>query len=177
MSNNASVLTGNTQALVEKTVEAFNEQVLTHLYGDFGAHTQVKVFPMPYLEPVSGHVVSDYSLRLLLTHPTLGEVAVILPCQPTSQTVATDGPPIFVGETSPSTQTVPAGQAAQFEVYVASTTAVRYRWQKNGADLVGQNQPLCYLPTVVAADAGLYRCTATNDFGVAVSTNGTLTVG
>lgn len=175
MSENVSVLTGNTQALVEQTVDAFNQIVLAHIYGDFDAHTEVKVYDVAYLEPTSHHIVASKTMRIKMNHPALGAVAFALPCEATSETVVTDGPPVFVGQPVPS-QVVPAGQNAQFSVYVASTTSVRYQWQKNGADMGGETTKLLFLTAVTKANAAIYRCVATNSFGPTVSENGTLFV-
>lgn len=176
MSENISVLTNDAQALTDATVNAFNSVVLSHIYGDFSAHTQVRVFPVPFYEDVSGHKITDYTLRILLTHPVYGEIAVALPCEPTSTLVSTDGPPVFVGQPDPSFQSVPTGGTAQFTVFVASTTAAHYQWQKNGTDIFGATAPLLYLSAVTSADTAFYRCVATNTFGPTISANGTLVV-
>lgn len=175
MSLNVSVLTGNTQSLVERSIDEYNKVVLTHLYGDYSQHTQVRVYATPYTEPSTGHVVSSHTLRLQVTHPTAGAIAIDVPCVPTSTTVLTDGPPVFIGQPNPA-QAVAAGANVQFEIYVASTTMVHYQWQKNSANITGETQDLLFLPTVERADAGIYRCLATNAYGQTVSANGTLFV-
>lgn len=174
MSQNVSVLTGNTKALVEQSIGDYNTVVLAHLYGDFAQHTQVQVHAVPYTEG-TGHVVSSHTLRVQMNHPTLGTIAVALPCEPTGATIPTDGPPVFIGQPQPLIE-AHSGQNAQFSVYVVSTSTVRYQWQKNGGDLSGETHDLLYLSALQLSDAAIYRCIATNDYGPTVSDNGTLFV-
>ena len=175
MSLNVSILTGNVETLVEEAINAYNRTVLGHLYDDFNGHTQVRVHAVPFIEDDSGHVVSSHTLRMQMTHPTLGVIAVALPCEPTATTVTTDGPPVFVGQPEPVTSAT-AGQNIQFAVYVASTTSVHYQWQKNGGSLSGETSAVLFLESVASADAAIYRCVATNTYGPTVSSNGTLFV-
>lgn len=85
--------------------------------------------------------------------------------------------------TAPSITTQPAsisrtdGQTAAFSVGLASAAGATYRWQRNGADILGATAATYTIPSVVPADTGAqFRCIVYNAFGGTLSATATLTV-
>ncbi len=78
--------------------------------------------------------------------------------------------------TQPASQTVNAGQTANFNVAASGTAPLNYQWQKNGSDIAGANGPSLTLANVQPSDAGDYSVEVSNDAGVATSDPAALTV-
>ena len=182
MSTNVSVLTDQGKAILTVSSDALQANVLAHVNGDFSRHNNIRVYAQPYLEPVTGHQVSPYTLRMTLTHPSLGVINVAMPCFADAQTVGSlGGPPVILAEPSGAT-ILASGATAQFSVVVASQTQPLYQWQKAASPsaawvaLGGQTASILVLTDVTTADNGVYRATVTNTYGYVVTTAGTLTV-
>lgn len=77
----------------------------------------------------------------------------------------------------PNSQTLRAGQTAQFIASATGTAPLFYRWFFNGTNLIaGANNSSYALPNAQLANAGLYSVTVSNLAGLAVSAPATLTV-
>jgi hypothetical protein len=58
----------------------------------------------------------------------------------------------------------------------AGVQPLAYQWQYNGTNVAGATTPQLALPNVQLSSAGTYSVLVTNAFGVATSSNATLTV-
>ena len=69
-----------------------------------------------------------------------------------------------------------AGQTVTFSVASDGTPPLSFQWQKNGAPIQGATSQLFLIPSVVAADAGVYTVVVSNPAGSCTSDNATLSV-
>lgn len=89
-------------------------------------------------------------------------------------------PPVIAIQ--PDSQTVSSNTTATFTVVAYGGGTLSYQWQKNLANLVnggrisGATSPTLTISAVDGTDAGTYRCIVTNQYGMAISSNATLTV-
>lgn len=87
---------------------------------------------------------------------------------------ASQAPSITV---QPEDTTVSVGEPASFTVAASGVGPLRYRWQRNGADIPGATAATYTLPAAGAADDGaVFRVIVSNDFGSATSDGATLRV-
>jgi hypothetical protein len=79
--------------------------------------------------------------------------------------------------TSPTNQTVTAGQTATFTVVAAGTAPLSYQWQKNAANIAGATAASYTTLVTATADSGsTFAVVVTNTSGTATSATATLTV-
>ena len=178
MSANISVITDTTEQAVTSVVDAVNGLVLAHINGDFGGHNQMRVFAENFVEPVTGNIISDHTLRIQVYNPDTQQTVVLaMPCFVTAGTVA-GGPPVIITQPEGSI-TGYIGQSADLFVQVASQSTPTYQWQKlissGFADLAAQNSSILVFPDVQSASAGAYQVVVSNAFGTVVSSTGSLT--
>jgi hypothetical protein len=178
MSTNISVITDTTEEAVSSVVSAVNGLTLAHINGDFGAHNQMRVYAQNFVEPVSGAIISDHTLRIQMYNPDTGQTVVLaMPCFVTAGTVS-GGPPIILTEPLAAID-ADIGTPAQFAVQAASQTVPGYQWQKlissGFSSIAGATSSILVFPDVQATDAGAYQVVVSNAFGTAVSTTGSLT--
>jgi len=85
-------------------------------------------------------------------------------------------PPIF--NTQPTNLTVNVGVTAVFAVTVTGSSPLNYQWSFNGTNnsIPGATNAALTISNAQLANAGVYAVTVTNLFGLAVSSNATLTV-
>jgi len=83
-------------------------------------------------------------------------------------------PPVIRGQPSDDAEVV--GAPALFTVTAVGTPPLSYQWRFNGADIVGATESNYGLLAVQPTDAGTYSVVVSNAWGVAVSSNATLTV-
>lgn len=76
----------------------------------------------------------------------------------------------------PVSQTVAVGSSVTFTVVAGGSGPLTYQWQRDEQDLAGETQPVLTLANVQPTDAGSYRVTVRNAYGVATSNPATLTV-
>jgi glucose/arabinose dehydrogenase len=77
----------------------------------------------------------------------------------------------------PVNRSVAAGASATFSVRASGTPPLRYRWQRNGADIAGATAEDYTISPVTEADNGArFRAIVTNDFGSVASDEAILTV-
>lgn len=174
MSANVSLVTSTSKAVTDETVDGMIDNLARHTLGDWSQHNGVVVYSVPFIEPVSGNVVSDYSMRITVSDASGNAINVIVPAILTGQTVSTGSVPYYLRQ--PLDQTVNEGDNVQFDVSVASQSAVTFQWQNGTNDIVGATDSIYVLTNVAGTDAGDYRVIATNSAGTAVSDTATLTV-
>ena len=79
--------------------------------------------------------------------------------------------------TSPTNQTVTAGQTATFTVVAAGTAPLSYQWQKNGVNIAGATATSYTTPATTASDNGsTFAVVVSNTVGTVTSAAATLTV-
>ena len=79
--------------------------------------------------------------------------------------------------TSPTNQTVTAGQTATFTVVAAGTAPLSYQWQKNGVNIAGATAASYTTPATTASDSGsTFAVVVSNTVGTVTSAGATLTV-
>lgn len=84
--------------------------------------------------------------------------------------------------TNPNSQTVDAGDTAQFSVVAAGTAPIAYQWRKNNVDLsdggniAGALTATLTISNAQDSDEGSYTCHVSNECGNATSGPATLTV-
>jgi glucose/arabinose dehydrogenase len=77
----------------------------------------------------------------------------------------------------PSSQTVPAGQSAVFDIEASGGQPLSFQWQRNGADINGATSAALVIDGVSTADDGArFRCVVTNPFGSVASEEAVLKV-
>ena len=89
-------------------------------------------------------------------------------------TTLTNTPPLVTGQ--PANQSVVVGANAGFNVTASGSAPLSYRWQFNGAPILGATSSSLVLSNVQFGNAGDYNVIVTNSFGVATSLLATLTV-
>jgi len=178
MSVNVSVITTASVDITEATVEGYKTNVAAHVYGDWGAHNEVKVYPEPYYQS-AGEKVSDYTLRMKVSDHSGNEITVKLPCFPTSTAFSSTGVPFVLQQ--PQSQTATVGQEVRFSVTVASPTLASYNWlyAASGPLTVispAQTNAEYVIPSVTVANAGTYGCLVINAAGGVIAGPAILTV-
>jgi len=79
--------------------------------------------------------------------------------------------------TSPTSQTVTAGQTATFTVVAAGTAPLSYQWQKNGVNIGGATAASYTTPATATSDSGsTLAAVVSNAVGTVTSAAATLTV-
>ena len=79
--------------------------------------------------------------------------------------------------TSPTNQTVTAGQTATFTVVAAGTAPLSYQWQKNGVNIAGATAASYTTPVTATSDSGsTFPVVVSNTAGTVTSAAATLTV-
>ena len=79
--------------------------------------------------------------------------------------------------TSPTNQTVTAGQTATFTVVAAGTAPLSYQWQKNGVNIAGATAASYTTPVTTTSDSGSrFAVVVKNTVGTVTSAAATLTV-
>ena len=77
----------------------------------------------------------------------------------------------------PQSQTVQVDSYAAFRVEAVGSPVLRYQWQRDGVDIVGETTPFLYVyPTRVADNAARFTAVVTNPYGSATSNTVALTV-
>lgn len=75
----------------------------------------------------------------------------------------------------PASQTLSEGQNASLTV-AATGSALAYQWRKDGTNIPGATSPHFSIISAQLTDAGLYSVTVSNELGMLVSSNASLTV-
>src|SRR5512140_2443743 len=77
--------------------------------------------------------------------------------------------------TSPTNQTVTAGQTATFTVVAAGTAPLSYQWQKNGVNIAGATATSYTTPATTTSDSGsIFAAVVSNSVGTVTSPAATL---
>jgi hypothetical protein len=86
-----------------------------------------------------------------------------------------DGPPKITAQ--PSSETVTAGESANFSVLAIGEMPLNYQWQQNGSDIPGADSPSYIIATTTTAQSGeTFQVIISNPKGSIVSNVVTLTV-
>jgi len=83
-------------------------------------------------------------------------------------------PPVITSQ--PANQSVAANGSATFSVTAGGSPTLSYQWSCDGTPLVGATNAVLSLANVQVINAGTYDVTVTNLYGLATSSNATLTV-
>ena len=78
--------------------------------------------------------------------------------------------------TPPRSETLFIGAKMVFKVVATGAGPLRYRWQKDGSDMVGQTNATLPFDSVQSVDAGSYRVVVSNDAGTNTSPPALLTI-
>ena len=112
---------------------------------------------------------STFAVVVSNTVGTVTSAAATLTVNPASV-----GPSIT---TSPTNQTVTAGQTATFTVVAAGTAPLSYQWQKNGVNIAGATAASYTTPVTTTSDSGsTFAVVVSNTVGTVTSAAATLTV-
>ena len=88
---------------------------------------------------------------------------------------AAGAPPLIIEQPQP--QTVQVDSYASFHVDAVGSPVLRYQWQRDGVDIVGETTPFLYVyPTRVTDNAATFKAVVTNPYGSATSNTVALTV-
>lgn len=89
---------------------------------------------------------------------------------------------VYTGNTAPVITLEPKdisvsiNTAMSFNVFVAGSFPLNYKWQKNGIDIAGTNASTLQIPSIKLSDVGSYRVIVSNSYGSDTSRSATLTV-
>jgi subtilisin family serine protease len=131
-------------------------------------------------QTVTFTATADRATVFLAGHSTKSTTAGYVYFDTVTPDCETIGAPVIIED--PSSQTVSAGQTAQFTVQATGEPPLQYQWQKAGVDLTdgghysGTATDTLTISNARDADEGSYRCVVTNTHGSATSTAATLTV-
>jgi hypothetical protein len=78
--------------------------------------------------------------------------------------------------TQPQNQSVSAGQDALFTATISGASPITYQWRLNGSTIAGATNTNLLVTNCAAGNAGDYSLLASNNYGVATSSNAVLTV-
>ena len=88
---------------------------------------------------------------------------------------AAGAPPVIIEQPQP--QTVQVDSYAAFRVEAVGSPVLRYQWQRDGVDIVGETTPFLYIyPTRVPDNAATFKVVVTNPYGSATSNTVALTI-
>ncbi|HXP63751.1 MAG TPA: hypothetical protein VN829_24810, partial [Dongiaceae bacterium] len=76
----------------------------------------------------------------------------------------------------PASLQIALGQPAVFDIGVAGTAPLAYRWRKDGTNIAGATAATLSLPSAQGTDAGIYQVVVTNHFGKTTSALASLSV-
>lgn len=174
MNTNTSLVTDTSVAVSELSVDAYRDVISAHVDNDLAGHTSVRLHLVSFLEQ-TGHLVANASLRMRLTDSTGVAGAYALPAlvQPGTFPPVGSAPIIL---RSPASTTAVVDGFVIFTVYVASSLAFSYQWQKNGNSIFGATEATYTIPNLQLSDAGSYQVIVNNSIGQAISNAATLTV-
>jgi hypothetical protein len=174
MSVNVSVITETSVDITEATVEGYKTNVLRHTEGDFGAHNSVVVHAEPYLEPVTGHKVSDLTLRMSLRDHNGNVLIVALPAVFVGLSPGFNGPPIILQQ--PVSVQTGTGSQASFFVTAVSPTPINYQWYYSNVStpstpIAGATDSTYIINPTTLADYGTYQVILSNTSGTDTASN------
>lgn len=94
----------------------------------------------------------------------------------TIQVIPGSIPPSIVNDLGSVTNFVYPGGATTFSITASGDVTLKYQWSHNGAPVAGATNASLTLTSLTPAASGIYVCTVSNNFGIANSQNGYLTV-
>jgi hypothetical protein len=178
MRANSSILTFATAISVGSNTFAYLNLIAAHTGGDWSQHNQVRLFPIGYVEPISGHTVTNCVLLRVqlsgLNADGSGDGAFSLPAIISGASSAPLGAPIIAQQ--PVDLTIFVGQVARFQIYALSPVPVTFQWRKAGVNIPNATTSAYVIPSAALTDAGAYSVVLTNSFGSVTSGSADLTV-
>lgn len=185
MNVNPSLITATGRQAAALQAQGRGDAVAAHVGGDWAEHSQVNVFPVPYLDN-AGDTVGGYTLRIQATHdaspfPVVAVLAV--PMVVTGSTPGAEGAaPILISQST--AVTVTTGGSAELSVTTISGLPSTYQWYRavtvDGSvidqAIAGAVYRTLAFTSATASDAGQYRCVISNVYGSVASDYATLTV-
>ncbi len=179
MNVNTSLVTNTSRSVAQVSVDGYRDKISQHIDNDWTAHNSIAVGTANFSEPVTLHLVSTSVMRFLLTEDSGGaavDTAYMVPAliQNVAPVLPTGSAPVVLR--APTDVTVAVGSLIHLDVYIASSTAVTYQWQKAGVNISGANSSSYDIPSAVLTSAGSYRVVVTNSVGATTSAAATVTV-
>jgi alpha-tubulin suppressor-like RCC1 family protein len=104
----------------------------------------------------------------------LSQVVAVAAGQFHSLALLNDGPPLIASQ--PAGQTVYAGFPISMTANVLGLHPIAFQWLYDGTNINGATNAVLMLPNIQPTNAGNYSFVVSNAFGMAVSSNATLTV-
>ncbi len=95
---------------------------------------------------------------------------------PSVSLTATDGPPVLVSDTLPSSASNVVGDTITFTVAADGSRPLSYQWENNYVPIPGATNTTLTLTNLQLTDSSFYSVTISNALGVATSTLADLTV-
>lgn len=176
MRASTNILTGSTESTVSQDVQDYQSAVALHVGGDWGQHTQLRLYATPYAEPISGHTIQNATLlRVQLSgiqDDGWGDGVFTLPAIDPAIVTNPGGPPIIIQQ--PADTSAILGAAAGFRVSVISSVTTTYQWYKDGVAVAGATGAVYIIPSAVTG--GSFTVTATNVYGTVTSNAAILTI-
>ena len=172
MARNTALITEAAQTAASQTLEDYAGGIAAHIGGDWGGHTQVKVWPTAYI--AGGSAATPYRMRLRLTNGTT-DTPCVLPALYFGPFVPTILPLIAL---QPQSQTVTTGSNYRLDVYAVSQLPLFYQWKLNGTDIVSANSSSLLIADARAPSSGVlsYTVAVSNAYGPVLSNPAIVTV-
>ena len=132
---------------------------------------------------IAGATAASYTTPVTTTSDSGSRFAVVVSntvstVTSTAATLTVNPAPVGPSiTTSPTNQTVTAGQTATFTVVAAGTAPLSYQWQKNGVNIAGATAASYATPVTTTSDSGSrFAVVVSNTVSTVTSTAATLTV-
>lgn len=175
MNSAAPLLTDASRTSSTQDTNNCAQGVENHVNGDWGQHAQISTASTAgnWVDSGQNHIPSSVRLRFL-GYIDGQAVAFVIPAMLVPAGAAGGAAPIISQQPQATTGIV--GRTASFTVAATSSAPLTYKWQHNGANIVGANGATLTLTNLVLLDAGTYDCVVSNQYGFVVSNTVNLTV-
>ena len=172
MARNTALITDAAQSVASNTLDDYAGGIAAHIGGDWGGHSQAKVWHNAYV--AGGSTATPYTFRMRLTNGNTETPCLV--------------PALFYGPFTPSilplialqpqSQTVTTGSTYRLSVYAASQTHLFYQWKLNGADIPSANASSLLITYARAPSSGVlsYTVAVSNPYGTVMSEAAIVTV-
>jgi hypothetical protein len=186
-SNNATLTVNAASVAPSITSQPANQTVTTGQTASFSV-TATGTAPLSYQwkkngANISGAMSSSYTTPVTTTADSGSIFSVVVTnsagtATSNNATLTVNAASVAPSITSqPASQTVTAGQTANFSVSATGTAPLSYQWRKNGVSITGANASSYTTGATTSADSGsIFSVVVTNSVSSATSNNATLTV-